>query len=54
MVAAAKHADIDHLVAIIRPDNLASQRVAEKIGFVVERRIVKNGEPALVYGADLR
>lgn len=41
-----------HLVAIINPDNLASRRVAEKIGLVLEQQI--DGErPAVVYGVDL-
>lgn len=52
--AAASAAGIDHLVAIIRPANIASQRVATKIGLVLEREIHKNGGPALLFGADLR
>ena len=43
----------DHLIAIIRPDNLPSQRVAQKIGLRLERRVYKNGGDALVFGADL-
>lgn len=50
---AARDAGVDHLVAIIRPDNVASQRVATKIGLVLEREVHKNGGPALVFGADL-
>jgi len=44
---------VAHLVAIIRPENLPSQRVAEKIGLRLERRVVKNGGDALVFGARL-
>jgi RimJ/RimL family protein N-acetyltransferase len=51
--AAATAGGVDHLVAIIRPENLPSQRVAQKIGLRLERRVFKNGGDALVYGADL-
>jgi RimJ/RimL family protein N-acetyltransferase len=51
---AARDGGIDHLVAIIRPENLPSQRVAQKIGLSLERRIFKNGGDALVFGADLQ
>jgi RimJ/RimL family protein N-acetyltransferase len=44
---------MEHLIAIIRPDNVASQRVAAKIGMVLEREVHKNGGPALVFGLDL-
>lgn len=44
---------IAHLVAIIRPENLPSQRVATKIGLRLERRAVVHGGDALVFGADL-
>jgi RimJ/RimL family protein N-acetyltransferase len=47
----AREAGIPHLVAIIRPDNLPSQRVAEKVGLRLERRVFKNGGDALVYGS---
>lgn len=50
---AARAAGIAHLVAIIRPDNLASQGVARGIGLALEREVVKSGGPALVFGADL-
>lgn len=49
----ARDAAIPHLVAIIRPENLPSQRVAQKIGLRLERRVIKNGGPALVFGATL-
>ncbi len=51
---AARVAGIKHLIAIIRPDNVPSQRVAAKIGLVLEREVHKLGSPALVFGADLR
>ena len=50
---AARDNGIAHLVAIIRPENLPSQRVAQKIGLTLERRVFKNGGDALVFGADL-
>lgn len=50
----ARDAGAEHLVAIIRPDNVASQRVAAKIGLVLEREVHAHGGPALVFGADLR
>lgn len=49
----ARDAGIPHLVAIIRPDNRPSQRVAQKIGLRLERQIVKSGAEALIFGADL-
>ena len=50
---AARAADVEHLIAIIRPDNLASQAVARRIGLHLEREIEKNGSPALLFGAHL-
>jgi len=49
----ARAVGIPHLVAIIRPENLPSQRVSQKIGLTLERRVIKNGGPALVFGATL-
>lgn len=51
---AARTAGIEHVIAIIRPDNLPSQRVATKIGLVRGREVHKLGGPALVFGADLQ
>jgi RimJ/RimL family protein N-acetyltransferase len=51
---AARLAGIDHLIAIIRPDNMPSQRVASRIGLVLGRQVTKSGRPALVFGADLQ
>ena len=50
---AARDIGVEHLIAIIRPDNVASQGVAAKIGLVLEREVVAHGGPALVFGADL-
>lgn len=50
---AARQAGVEHLVAIIRPHNLASQRVAGRIGLVLEREVHAHGGPALLFGADL-
>lgn len=50
---AAREAGVEHLIAIIRPHNVASQGVATKIGLVLEREVHKNGGPALVFGAGL-
>ena len=47
-------ATLRDLVAIIRPTNTASQRVATSIGLTLEREVHKNGGPALVFGAYLR
>ncbi|WP_278257910.1 GNAT family N-acetyltransferase [Nocardioides convexus] len=44
---------VEHLVAIIRPANLPSQRVAAKIGLSLEREAFVHGGDALVFGADL-
>ncbi len=44
---------VRHLIAIIRPENLASQAVARKIGLELEREVHKHGGPALIFGADL-
>lgn len=51
---AAQESGIEHLIAIVRPENVASQRVAAKIGLVLEREVHKHGGPALVFGADLQ
>ncbi|MFC5729995.1 GNAT family N-acetyltransferase [Nocardioides vastitatis] len=49
----ARDAGVEHLIAIIRPDNVASQGVAAKIGMVLEHEVHKNGGPALVFGVNL-
>jgi RimJ/RimL family protein N-acetyltransferase len=42
----------DHLISIIRPANVASIRVAEKIGETYERTTRINGREAAIYGLD--
>jgi RimJ/RimL family protein N-acetyltransferase len=49
----ARDAGIPYLVAIIRPENTPSQRVAQKIGLTLQRTVFKNGGDALIFGADL-
>ena len=51
---AARVAGVEHLVAIIRPDNMASQRVATKIGLLPGHQMDKAGRPAMVFRADLQ
>lgn len=41
------------VIAIIRPDNQPSRRVAEKIGLVLDRETVMNDLPVVVYGVDV-
>ena len=52
--ALAENEGMDHLVAIIRPDNVASQGVATRIGLQLEREVWMLGERVLVFGAALR
>lgn len=42
---------LSRLIAIIPPDNVASQRVAEKIGLVFEQEIDRHGRRKRVYAA---
>jgi RimJ/RimL family protein N-acetyltransferase len=45
---------LDRFIALIHPDNLPSQRVAEKIGLVFERDLIEpSGRPLRVYGGRL-
>jgi RimJ/RimL family protein N-acetyltransferase len=52
--AAVHHAfttlDADHVISVIRQDNVASIRVAEKIGETYERTAQVNGREACIYG----
>lgn len=41
--------DVDHIISLIRPDNGASRKVAEKNGLVVDREFDWRGIPHLVY-----
>lgn len=45
---------LSRLVALIAPDNRASQRVAEKLGFVREQVLIRNGKEKLVYAKSLK
>jgi RimJ/RimL family protein N-acetyltransferase len=49
---AAAHG-VAHLVALIRPDNAASQAVARRLGMEVERTAYVHGGDALVFGMRL-
>ena len=45
---------MERLIAIVHPDNLASQRVATKIGLSLDRRTVSSGGlPVHVFAAQL-
>jgi RimJ/RimL family protein N-acetyltransferase len=46
------HLDQPHISSLIRPDNSASIRVAEKLGMMRERVITLSGGDVLVYGRD--
>ena len=48
-VAAAGDAGIPELVGLVLPDNVASQRVLERVGFVRVGETVKAGLDHLVY-----
>ena len=43
---------LDRIVSMISKDNLASRRVAEKLGMAVERPAVWDGMPMLMYACD--
>ena len=49
---AAAHG-VDHLVALVRPDNAPSQRVARRLGMEVERTAYVHAGDALVFGMRL-
>jgi RimJ/RimL family protein N-acetyltransferase len=50
----AAAAGIQHLVALIRPENVPSQGVALKLGMQVERTAYVHGGDALVFGCRLK
>ncbi len=54
VLTAARDSGVERLIAIIRPDNVASQRVAERIGLVLEREAHVHGGAALIFATDLR
>jgi RimJ/RimL family protein N-acetyltransferase len=41
--------DVDHLISLVRPENEASARVAEKIGMRVDREVDHKGLRHRVY-----
>ncbi len=41
---------LDHVISLIHPDNVASRRVAEKIGMTVEKSTTFKGFPTMVFG----
>ena len=45
--------DVDHLISLVRPENVASVRVAEKLGMHVDREVVYKGLRHSVYRIDL-
>lgn len=50
----ARARGVDDLIAIITPENLASQRVAQRVGLALEKRTrSRTGLPVVVYGARL-
>jgi len=49
----AAAAGVEHLIALIRPENLPSQGVARKLGMHVERTAYVHGADALVFGCRL-
>ena len=50
----ARSPGVERLIAIVHPDNLASQRVATKIGLSLDRRTVSSGGlPVHVFAAQL-
>jgi RimJ/RimL family protein N-acetyltransferase len=44
--------EADHLMSLVRPENLPSARVAEKIGMRVDREVAHAGLPHSVYRID--
>lgn len=49
----AAAAGVEHLIALIRPENLPSQGVARNLGMEVERTAFVHGAEALVFGCRL-
>lgn len=43
---------VDHIISLIRPDNMPSRRVAEKNGLHIDREYLWNGQLHLVYRTD--
>jgi [ribosomal protein S5]-alanine N-acetyltransferase len=43
------HLPVDHIISLIRPENLPSRRVAEKNGMTIWKQVIRKGIPHLVY-----
>lgn len=43
------HLPVDHIISLIRPENLPSRRVAEKNGMSIWKEVIRKGIPHLVY-----
>jgi ribosomal-protein-alanine N-acetyltransferase len=43
------HFPVDHLISLIRPENLSSRRVAEKNGMTIWKQVIRASLPHLVY-----
>jgi len=50
---AARVLGADHILSVIHPENVASIRVAEKLGSTLERTAVINGVDVVIYGQRL-
>jgi ribosomal-protein-alanine N-acetyltransferase len=48
------HLPVDHIISLIRPENLPSRRVAEKNGMTVWKQVIRKGIPHLVYSIPRR
>ncbi|HET8527202.1 MAG TPA: GNAT family N-acetyltransferase [Actinomycetota bacterium] len=49
---AFENLDVDHLISLVRPENVGSNRVAEKIGMHVDREVDHKGMLHYVYWLD--
>ena len=50
---AAEEIGLRRLISVVHPDNLASRKLAERLGFVVERTDAVLGAPVIYYARDL-
>ncbi|MBE7471715.1 MAG: GNAT family N-acetyltransferase [Anaerolineae bacterium] len=46
------HLPISRLICLVDPENEASRRVAQKIGMTLEKEMILDGTPALVFAMD--
>ncbi len=47
-----EHLEVDHVISLVRPENLPSARVAEKLGMRVDRTVDYHDLPHVVYRLD--